>query len=73
MQVGAFEKATEEDFKRQFQANVFGVMDLTREVIPFFREQGHGTIINISSVGGNFRLRDVAEAVYHAANDKTDT
>lgn len=50
--VGPFEASTEEDIRKQFQVNVFGVIDLTREVIPFFREQGHGTIINITSVGG---------------------
>lgn len=35
-----------------YQTNVFGVHDLTRRVIPIMRAQGHGRIINCSSVLG---------------------
>ncbi len=35
-----------------YQTNVFGVHDLTRQVIPVMRAQGHGRIINCSSVLG---------------------
>ena len=34
------------------RVNLFGVMNLTREFIGFFRNQGHGMIINTSSVAG---------------------
>ena len=50
--IGAFEKSTEEERRQQFEVNVFGLMNLTHKLIPHFREQGHGTIMNISSVAG---------------------
>lgn len=54
--VGAFEKSSEKDVLQQFNVNVFGVMNLIREFIPFFRKQGHGIIINTSSVVGRFTI-----------------
>lgn len=54
--VGAFEKSTEEDVLQQFSVNVFGVMDLTWEFIPYFRKKGEGMIINTSSVIGRFTV-----------------
>lgn len=50
--VGAFEKSSPEDIKKQFQVNVFGLMNLTREIIPVMRKQKSGVIINVSSVSG---------------------
>ncbi|MFV0388930.1 MAG: SDR family oxidoreductase [Pyrinomonadaceae bacterium] len=49
---GAFEAASEEQIKRQFETNVFGLMNVTREFLPFFRERKRGMFINIASVGG---------------------
>ena len=49
---GAFEYSKPEQIKKEFETNVFGLMDLTREVIPMMRSRGSGTIINISSIGG---------------------
>ena len=54
--VGPFEKSSEEDVLQQFQVNVFGVMELTREFIPYFRKKGEGMIINTSSVVGRFTI-----------------
>lgn len=54
--VGAFEKSSEEEVLQQFRVNVFGVMDLTREFIPYFRNKGEGMIINTSSVVGRFTI-----------------
>jgi short-subunit dehydrogenase len=50
--VGVFEKSTSEDIKHQFEVNVFGLMDLSRAIIPHFKENREGTLINITSVGG---------------------
>jgi NAD(P)-dependent dehydrogenase (short-subunit alcohol dehydrogenase family) len=50
--LGAFEAATPEQVERQFATNVTGLMNVCREVIPYFREQRRGHIVNISSVGG---------------------
>jgi NAD(P)-dependent dehydrogenase (short-subunit alcohol dehydrogenase family) len=50
--MGVFESATKEQIKKQFEVNLFGMMDVTQEVLPHFRANGGGTIINISSFGG---------------------
>ena len=54
--LGPFEAASAEQIERQFRTNVFGVFNVRREVIPYFREQKRGTIVNITSVGGRVGL-----------------
>jgi len=49
---GAFEASTSQSVKNQYETNVLGLMDVTREIIPFFRKQKQGVIINVSSVAG---------------------
>ncbi len=49
---GPFEASSREDAKKQFDTNVTGLMDVCREVIPVFRKQKEGVIINISSMAG---------------------
>ncbi|RIV19373.1 SDR family oxidoreductase [Fibrisoma montanum] len=50
--IGVFEAATPEQIQRQFDTNVFGVMNVIREILPYFREKRSGTIINVTSMGG---------------------
>jgi Short-chain dehydrogenases of various substrate specificities len=50
--VGPFEAATQEQIEGQFQTNVFGLMNVCREILPYFREQKRGFIVNVASVGG---------------------
>lgn len=50
--VGAFEAMSEAQIRRQFDTNVFGVMNVTRIVLPHFRSRRAGTIITSSSMGG---------------------
>lgn len=50
--VGIFEKATEEQIKKQFDTNVFGCMNVIRAILPHFRSKRNGTVINITSMGG---------------------
>ena len=50
--VGAFEAASEEQIRRQFETNVFGLMNVTREILPYFRAEKRGLIVNVASVGG---------------------
>src|SRR5215813_10626503 len=50
--VGAFEASTEEQIERQFRTNVFGLMNVCREILPYFREQKQGIIVNVASLGG---------------------
>jgi NAD(P)-dependent dehydrogenase (short-subunit alcohol dehydrogenase family) len=54
--MGVFESATPEQIQKQYAVNVFGLMDVTRAVLPQMRQQGSGTIINISSFGGQVGL-----------------
>lgn len=51
-QLGLFEEIASEDVERQFQTNVFGMMHVTRAVLPVMRKQRRGHIMNLSSVGG---------------------
>ncbi|MDQ3180787.1 MAG: SDR family oxidoreductase [Acidobacteriota bacterium] len=62
--VGAFEAATAEQIERQFQTNVFGLMNVCREILPVFRQQKHGTIVNVASMGG--RLTFPLYSLYHS-------
>ncbi len=54
--MGVFESATPEQIRKQYAVNVFGLMDVTRAVLPQMRQQVSGTIINISSFGGQVGL-----------------
>lgn len=50
--MGAFESATMEQIRKQYEVNVFGLMQITQAVLPYMRKQGGGCIINLSSFGG---------------------
>lgn len=50
--LGAFEELTDKQIRHQFETNVFGLMNVTRAVLPTLRNQRSGHIINISSVLG---------------------
>ena len=54
--MGAVEDLSIDEFKSQFETNFFGVIRVTKEVIPIMRNQGSGNIINISSVGGRIGI-----------------
>jgi NADP-dependent 3-hydroxy acid dehydrogenase YdfG len=62
--MGALEAATEEQVKQQFDVNLFGLIAVTKAVLPGMRQQRSGTIINISSVGG--RVTFPFCSFYHA-------
>ncbi|EAY29013.1 SDR family oxidoreductase [Microscilla marina] len=53
---GPFETASEAQIERQFDTNLFGVMRVTREVLPHFRARKAGMFINITSIGGLITL-----------------
>lgn len=50
--LGAVEEATDEEIRRLYETNVFGLLNVTRGVLPFMRKARSGHVINISSVGG---------------------
>ncbi len=49
---GVFEGIPREKIQEQFAVNVFGMMDVTRALLPHFRKNQSGHIINISSRAG---------------------
>ncbi|CAA9389169.1 3-oxoacyl-[acyl-carrier protein] reductase [uncultured Leptolyngbya sp.] len=53
---GLFEATPSEKIAEQFNINVFGVMNVTRAILPHFRQNKGGLILNISSGGGVFTL-----------------
>ncbi|MFJ6682809.1 SDR family NAD(P)-dependent oxidoreductase [Streptomyces werraensis] len=50
--VAPVETADDEDFRAQFETNFWGVYHVTRAALPVLRQQGSGTVVQISSVGG---------------------
>ncbi|MDQ3838896.1 MAG: SDR family oxidoreductase [Thermoproteota archaeon] len=50
--LGPLEELSIQEIKEQFETNVFGVVRLTKEILPIMRRQLHGTIVNISSIAG---------------------
>lgn len=52
VQAGAVEDITRDMMRAQFETNVFGAMELTNRVIPIMRQQGHGRIIQNTSILG---------------------
>ena len=53
---GIFEAATNDQLQHQYNVNVFGVMNVVRAILPYFRSNKAGTIINVSSSGGKITL-----------------
>lgn len=49
---GAFELSTPDQRQRMYDVNVFGMMNVIQQVLPHFRANKSGLIINISSIGG---------------------
>ncbi|AXC49331.1 SDR family NAD(P)-dependent oxidoreductase [Paracoccus suum] len=72
---GALEDLPRDALRHIFETNVLGAHDLTRAMIPHFRAQGRGTIVNISSVLGLVALkwRGAYNATKFALEGLTDT
>ncbi|MFA9288707.1 MAG: SDR family oxidoreductase [Weeksellaceae bacterium] len=62
--VGIFEEITQEQIEKQVQTNLYGTMNVVREILPHLRRRKTGTIINIASMGG--RLTFPLYSIYHA-------
>ena len=74
-QPGALEDLPTQALKAQFESNVFGWHELTKQVIPVMRQQGHGRIIQCSSVLGfvSMAYRGAYNASKYAIEGLTDT
>lgn len=51
-QLGSIEELTDKEARQNFDANVFGTLNIIRNVMPHFRSKKAGYIINISSIAG---------------------
>jgi NAD(P)-dependent dehydrogenase (short-subunit alcohol dehydrogenase family) len=64
-QSGAVEEVPLDQWRRQLETNVFGLVRMCQLVLPGMREQGWGRIVNLSSMGG--RLTFPGGGAYHAS------
>ncbi len=64
-QSGAVESVPMDEVRRQFETNVFGLVEMCKLALPGMRGQGWGRIINLSSMGG--RLVFPGGGYYHAS------
>ncbi len=62
---GAAEAFTEEQVSSQLATNLYAPISITRAVLPYMRRQGHGRILQISSIGG--RRGSGGVSIYQAA------
>jgi|TARA_B110000211_G_C14000141_1_gene518069 NAD(P)-dependent dehydrogenase (short-subunit alcohol dehydrogenase family) len=75
---GPLESYPRENILRQFNTNVIGLLDVTQALIPHFRTNKAGVIINVSSIGGQmtfplgtlyhgtkFAVEGISEALHH--------
>lgn len=60
---GPLEAFSMEKIRRQFDTNVLGLLETTKGVLPHFRANRSGTIVNISSIGGQMTFP--LGALYH--------
>jgi NAD(P)-dependent dehydrogenase (short-subunit alcohol dehydrogenase family) len=49
---GAIEESEEDEVRKMFEINVFGLAKMTQAVLPYMRKQRSGHILNIASIGG---------------------
>jgi NAD(P)-dependent dehydrogenase (short-subunit alcohol dehydrogenase family) len=59
------EDVTLEDFRAQIETNFFGVVNVTKAALPVLRRQGHGHVVQVSSVGA--RLATAGLSAYQSA------
>ena len=50
--LGAVEEASDAEIAGVYETNVFGLLRVTRAVLPHFRERRNGHVVNLSSIGG---------------------
>ena len=53
---GSIEEVSDKEIRDQFETNVFGLLNVTRAVLPILRKQRSGHILNISSLAGRLGI-----------------
>lgn len=49
---GAIEESEEEEYRRMFEINFFGLVKMTNTVLPYMRAKHSGHVVNVASIGG---------------------
>jgi NAD(P)-dependent dehydrogenase (short-subunit alcohol dehydrogenase family) len=75
--LAAVEESSDADIRRMYDTNVFGLLNVTRAVLPVMRAQRSGHVVNMSSIGGyraaagfgvysstKFAVEGITEALY---------
>ncbi|MEO7716199.1 MAG: SDR family oxidoreductase [Capsulimonas sp.] len=62
---GAVEEVNEEEARAQLETNLFGALWVTQAALPYLRAQGHGHILQVSSIGGVAAFAGLG--LYHAS------
>jgi NAD(P)-dependent dehydrogenase (short-subunit alcohol dehydrogenase family) len=62
---GMVEELSEEEARAQIETNLFGALWITQAALPILRAQGHGHIIQVSSIGGISAFPGIG--MYHAS------
>jgi NAD(P)-dependent dehydrogenase (short-subunit alcohol dehydrogenase family) len=68
--IGAFEACEMAEIQRQFATNVFGLMEVTRAILPHFRQRQQGVFVNVASIGG--RMAFPLYSPYHGTKWAVD-
>ena len=73
--LGLFEQHSEDVIRHVFEVNVFGMMNITKAVLPYMRKQNKGIIINISSIRGilGSPLKSIYASSKHAVQGFTES
>jgi NAD(P)-dependent dehydrogenase (short-subunit alcohol dehydrogenase family) len=73
-QMGPLETVTDAELRKQYDTNVFGLMNVTRAFVPKMRERGEGRVINVGSIGGRvtFPLMGAYNSTKYAVESLSD-
>ena len=72
---GALEEFSDEEISAQFETNVFGLLRVTKAVLPFMRAQGGGKVLHIGSLAGRMTFAGIGLycATKHAVEAITES
>ncbi len=73
-QMGPLEEVTDAELRKQYDTNVFGLMNVTRAFVPRMRTRGEGRIVTVGSIGGRvtFPLMGAYNSTKYAVESLSD-